>query len=102
MLIYFKNFVMKKLLFLTIFLMIIFQISFAEDLDVPLLTDNASNMIKRDFEIIMSNLPENYLDDIYGSLTFDIGRFQEGLWCFMLDGIHFIQFTDWLYLPLLI
>lgn len=102
MLIHFKGFVIKKLLFSTIFFMIIIQISFAEDLDVPLLTDNAGNLIKRDFEIIMSNLPKDHLEDIYGSLTFGIGRFQGGLWCFMLGGIHLIKFTDWLYLPLFI
>jgi len=91
---------MKRLFFSCLFIIIIYQVSFTQSVDVPLITDNASNMIKSDFEIQMSNLPENYLENIHDILTFGIGHFQGGLWSFMVGGIHFARLTDWLYLPL--
>ena len=91
---------MRKILFPTIFFIIILQISFAEELNVPLITDNAGNLIKSDFEIQMTNLPEDYLDNIHDILTFGIGHFHDGLWSFMTGGIHFARLTDWIYLPL--
>jgi hypothetical protein len=90
----------KKLFFSCIFIILICQVGFTQNVDVPLITDNAGNMIKSDFEIQMANLPENDLENIHDILTFGIGHFHDGLWSFMLGGIHFARFTDWLYLPL--
>jgi hypothetical protein len=78
----------------------IYQVSFTQSVDVPLITDNAGNMIKRDFETQMANLSEDHLENIYDILTFGIGHFHNGLWAVMSGGIHFAHLTDWLYLPL--
>jgi len=93
---------MKAKMILILVLLSVCIIANADDWDVPLLTDNAGNMINQDFDIVMSNLPENYRENIYGTLTFGIGHVQDGLFCFMSGGMHFIQLTDWLYLPLMV
>lgn len=97
---YVKNFLMKRLFFLCIFVITVYHVGFTQSVDVPLITDNAGNMIKRDFENTMSNLPENHLDNIHDIFTFGIGHFHNGLWGFMSGGIHFARLADSLYLPL--
>jgi len=91
---------MKKNL-LTAFCICFFTITgYSEDLKVPLVTLDASNMIKKDFEMAMSELSE-YADNDFGSIVLGSGLlFGLPQWSGNLSGLYIKNITRWFSLPL--